>query len=326
MGFIKEELRRQTLEKPQPSAYKGSQWGLTPVGMISHPRSASDVSSNIRSPGSSTPIPSDSSVKRTTNLKLSPIPQSPSYVLGSNEATPRPTREGVPVNASEQDIPLPSSSIVQARPPSPVAVSSPATSSSTSSIVPPISAASPGAASAPGQGNSDYFSLKRRGSTAGQSTPDDFGGWGRPGSIKGREGGVSSPQESAPTAPTTPGGGFMGRLKNLGKTTRRTATDIETPSATVSSSSTAADESDIEKVCLEQGHRPFSKGLPLDTLGSTAEDFGPEIEITAIFPTVVGGVSALVHCSIHHDRHNRRNSIRMEYNLQGDCWRRWHRF
>jgi len=234
---------------------------LTPVGMISHPRSASDVPSNIRSPGSSTPIPSDSGVKRTTNLKLSPIPQSPSYVLGSNEATPRPTREGIPVNASEQDIPLPSSSIVQARPASPAAVSSPVTSSSTSSTVPPTSAASPGVASAPGQANSDYFSLKRRGSTAGQSTPDDFGGWGRPGSIKGREGGVSSPQENVPTAPTTPGGGFMGRLKNLGKTTRRTATDIETPSATVSSSSTAADESDIEKTPLVPQQRTFAQRL-----------------------------------------------------------------
>lgn len=254
IGFIKEESRRQALEKPQPSAYKGSQWGLTPAGTTttSHPRSASDVSSGMRSPGSSTPVAPDSGgVTRGANLKLqslSPIPQSPSHGIGSTEATPRPSRESVPVGAQTQEA---STATPQPRPTSPVSMSSPATSSSTSSIAPPpTSATSPGPSSGQGQGNADYFSLKRRGSTAGQSTPDDFGGWSGPGGVKG-QGGISSSQDAVPTTPATPGGGFMGRLKNLGKSSRRTATDVETPSATISSSTTA-DESDSEKVCLQR--------------------------------------------------------------------------
>lgn len=77
----------------------------------------------------------------------------------------------------------------------------------------------------------DYFSLRRRPSTAqsatsqapGQTTPDDFSGWGGPGSAK------QTSQEAELATPSTPGGRLMGRLKSLGKSSRRAATEVEAP-------------------------------------------------------------------------------------------------
>lgn len=78
----------------------------------------------------------------------------------------------------------------------------------------------------------DYFSLRRRPSTAqsatsqvpGQTTPDDFSGWGGPGSAK-----QTSQEAELLATPSTPGGRLMGRLKSLGKSSRRAATEVEAP-------------------------------------------------------------------------------------------------
>ncbi|OCH87028.1 hypothetical protein OBBRIDRAFT_736896 [Obba rivulosa] len=91
--------------------------------------------------------------------------------------------------------------------------------------------------SAPPPASNDYFSLRgRRGSvsaSAGMTTPDDFSGWG----------GKSEP--AGAQTPSTPGG-FMGRIKAFGKSTRRQASEISvsTPGGTVTSGDVAATPGD----------------------------------------------------------------------------------
>ncbi|KAF8585272.1 WD40 repeat-like protein [Ramaria rubella] len=74
----------------------------------------------------------------------------------------------------------------------------------------------------------DYFSLKtNRRLSATATTPDDFSGWGGPGS-KEKEPGILQ-------TPLTPsGGGFMGRLRQLGKISKRPLSeDLMTPGGSV---------------------------------------------------------------------------------------------
>jgi len=79
---------------------------------------------------------------------------------------------------------------------------------------------------------SDYFSARPgRPSTASTALSDgDFLGWGGPG---------SPPRHvndfSGPITPITPGGGFMGRLKSLGKGPGRRTVNDTIPSSPVAS-------------------------------------------------------------------------------------------
>jgi len=72
--------------------------------------------------------------------------------------------------------------------------------------------------------NHDYFTARARGLSISQSatTPDDFSGWGGPG--------TKPPESVVPQTPSTPtigssggGGGFIGRIRALGKAKRQTS-------------------------------------------------------------------------------------------------------
>jgi WD repeat-containing protein 48 len=78
----------------------------------------------------------------------------------------------------------------------------------------------------------DYFSARaRRPSTASAALSDgDFPGWGGPGSPPRHVGDFSGP-----ITPITPGGGFMGRLKSLGKGPGRRTVNDTVPSSPVTS-------------------------------------------------------------------------------------------
>jgi WD repeat-containing protein 48 len=62
----------------------------------------------------------------------------------------------------------------------------------------------------------DYFSMKPKRMSGAPSTPDDFSGWSGP---------ASKPKDldtSVQNVPNTPSsGGFMGRLRQLGKSSKR---------------------------------------------------------------------------------------------------------
>lgn len=74
----------------------------------------------------------------------------------------------------------------------------------------------------------DYF-VARRPSTASTALSDgDFSGWGGPGSPPRHAG-----DSSGPLTPNTPGGGFMGRLKSLGKGPGRKSLNDTVPSSPV---------------------------------------------------------------------------------------------
>lgn len=74
----------------------------------------------------------------------------------------------------------------------------------------------------------DYF-VARRPSTASTALSDgDFSGWGGPGSPPRYTG-----DTAGPITPTTPGGGFMGRLKSLGKGPGRKTVNDTVPSSPV---------------------------------------------------------------------------------------------
>ena len=61
---------------------------------------------------------------------------------------------------------------------------------------------------------SDYFSMKTKQTSSMSTTPDDFSGWGGP-RDKDKDGAI-------PQTPSTPsGGGFIGRLRHFGKSSKR---------------------------------------------------------------------------------------------------------
>lgn len=212
LSFIREEQRsisRSTHERNQPTAHRGVS---APKG---HTRSHSEsVAGNSNIPPipalpGTTPSAEHPSFPGLRLQHLSPIAQSPA---NSDLATPRP---GTNMTAT--------------RPP-PSAMQ---TTIATTVPTPGTTATTPSATQ-----SHDYFSLRRRPSTSqsastGQTTAaeDDFSGWGGPGTAK---------HEGVPTTPNTPGGGFMNRLKFLGKSQRRAATEVETPSATGQPSSDAS--------------------------------------------------------------------------------------
>ena len=91
----------------------------------------------------------------------------------------------------------------------------------------------------------DYFSAPaRRPSTASTALSDgDFLGWGGPGSPPRHVA-----DSSGPMTPTTPGGGFMGRLKNLGKGPGRRTINDNVPGSPVTSN--AVDTPTVPEVRL----------------------------------------------------------------------------
>ncbi|KAI0067430.1 WD40 repeat-like protein [Artomyces pyxidatus] len=70
----------------------------------------------------------------------------------------------------------------------------------------------------------DYFSLRVRrpsvSSGGAPTTPDDFSGWAGPG---------SKSDSGQPPTPSTPGGGLIGRLKTLGKMSRKAPGELGSP-------------------------------------------------------------------------------------------------
>ena len=229
--FIREEVKSANSSS--------SQSGTAPPSSFKHPKALSENAAESRSPESNaqdlTSKPSRSTIPKMH--PLSPIAQSPAASGGSGDApTPRPaTRStGTPAVVDNSS------------------TSSNSGSASTSTTAPTTGAAP--AASASTRDSQDYFSYPTRrrpttaqsasGQTAGQTTPDDFSGWGGPGSVK------QGAQEGDLAAPSTPGGRLMGRLKSFGKSTRRAATEVETPSANPASSDLSEGESGVRVTSL----------------------------------------------------------------------------
>lgn len=143
---------------------------------------------------------------------LSPIAQSPDSVANEAVSTPRPSTHAPSVPSAAE----PSRTQQSSR--------TPALASTSSS-------------------GGDYFSMRRRPSTSrsgSSQTPaaeDDFSGWGGPGSAKS-----SSIHDTAPSTPSTPGGGLMGKLKSFGKASRKVASESDTPAVPVQAASEAQDD------------------------------------------------------------------------------------
>lgn len=162
---------------------------------------------------------------------LSPIAQSPSGSVGSDALpTPRPANYGRS-NLEHTSLTMEDEYTVGMGLQTPVPSSAKGPSAAPAS---PSGSTTPSAA--PTSINHDYFSMRRRPSTSQSSSTtqtasappipeDDFSGWGGPGSAKS-----STAHEIGPATPSTPGG-FMGRLKSFGKSTRKTASEAETVSA-----------------------------------------------------------------------------------------------
>lgn len=246
VNFIREEQRsvsRQSFESSAPSSFRAG----------SHPRSASEASAGYRSPGATnTSAATMAPALVPYKLRgLSPIPQSP-FPSTSSEPTPRPipTRSGLapPVTA----MPISETSLGTPTPGASLGVQQQQVGSAT----PSASATAPTSTS---PSSHDYFSLRRRTSTsAGGDTPDDFSGWGGPASAVGtKQQGVDSAATHTPSTPS----GLMGRLKNLGKSARKTASEAETPAgAGVGGSETGDGEGGVSSLFR---HFAISRVFPL---------------------------------------------------------------
>ena len=206
-SFIREEQRDIARHSHDylPSSYKGTKGNGS-----NHPRAASDPVSHSRVVP---PVPAlPENLAGQNNKPLSPIAQSPTGPSNNDlPTTPRPSHSSTnshTVNRSNEDETTTSSG--------------PPVSGTGAGAATPMTNATPTPVSSP-----DYFSIRRRPST-GHSTSeahaaeDDFGGWGRPGSSRS-----TGSQDHGSSAPSTPGG-LMGRLKSLGKSSRRVATEAET--------------------------------------------------------------------------------------------------
>lgn len=69
----------------------------------------------------------------------------------------------------------------------------------------------------------DYFSMKTKRISGTPTTPDDFSGWGGP-STKSKD--FETTGQQTPSTPSS--GGFMGRLRQLGKSSKRISSDDTT--------------------------------------------------------------------------------------------------
>ncbi|KAI5123015.1 hypothetical protein M0805_007636 [Coniferiporia weirii] len=230
LGFIREEQRaaRHAHEKSQPLTFKGGHSHRS--HMSPHPRVVSETAIGDRTPDLSPPSPAphvpalspdaaSTTSQQISGLKIQglySIAQSPASSVGSDAfSPPRPSNFAHPNAIASPDIvKLNMNPLTGASVPSTQMSPTPGTNAT-----PSVSAAM----------SHDYFSLRRRPSvtqptsqtTAAPAAEDDFSGWGGPGSAKS-----ATTLESGPTTPSTPGG-FMGRLKNLGKSSRRAATEVD---------------------------------------------------------------------------------------------------
>ncbi|KAL5500915.1 hypothetical protein ACEPAH_9302 [Sanghuangporus vaninii] len=258
MGFIREEQRlatKQAHEKSRGlSAYRGTHAHYVHHrvhGLGGHPHAASESAAGDRTPGplntsSDVPpvptFPSEPPSGLTSRMQsLSPVVQSPVGSVASDTlSTPRPGTYTKPNAETTRSGGNEGTSTSGANPATGQAETTPTIPTSPTTTTPSATAHS-------GGGNFDYFSLKRRPSTAQSSSTagpadDDFSAWTGPGSSRS-----SAAHEVPPSTPSTPGGGFMGRL--FGKGTRRAATEVETPSAAVPAipAATQTTESKIEE-------------------------------------------------------------------------------
>ena len=89
----------------------------------------------------------------------------------------------------------------------------------------------------------DYFTLKTKRASGAPTTPDDFSGWGGP-AAKGRE------NDATPlVTPSTPSsGGFMGRLRQLGKSSKRTGDETSSSAGDSASNRISASHERDSKV------------------------------------------------------------------------------
>ncbi|KAL5522230.1 hypothetical protein ACEPAF_2087 [Sanghuangporus sanghuang] len=226
MGFIREEQRlatKQAHEKSRGlSAYRGTHAHYAHHrghGLGGHPRAASESAAGDRTPG---PLNTSSDAPPS----LSPIAQSPVGSVASDTlSTPRPGIYTKPNAETTRSGGNEGTSTSGANPTTGQAETTPAIPTS------PTTTTTPSATAHTGGGSFDYFSLKRRPSTAQSNSTagpadDDFSAWTGPGSSRS-----SAAHEIPPSTPSTPGGGFMGRL--FGKGTRRAATEVETPSVAI---------------------------------------------------------------------------------------------
>lgn len=87
----------------------------------------------------------------------------------------------------------------------------------------PLAQIAEGVPATPATKENDYFTQRARkpsvsaASTGAPATPDDFSGWGGPGSKPSSTAVASTPDSNVPQTPSTPGGRFMGRLMSFGR-------------------------------------------------------------------------------------------------------------
>ncbi|KAI0667157.1 hypothetical protein C8Q78DRAFT_982656 [Trametes maxima] len=228
-SFIREEQRlaaRRAREHASHDPVHRLQRGSAPTHIdlnssssVVRSRSSSDVSS--RSAASTAPGPRSATIVLAPNMlpavspSISPAPRSsplmtPMIPLGSIRDS---TLSPIPQSPNTADAtPMPRGRV----------------DSKVDTASVPVTSLS----SHPPAGNSDYFTIRRRGSVStsgGTHTPDEFSGWGGKGS--------SAPDPSSMPTPSTPTmGSIMGRLKAFGKSTKRQASE---PSGVASTGGTS---------------------------------------------------------------------------------------
>ncbi|KAG9318516.1 hypothetical protein JVU11DRAFT_607 [Chiua virens] len=122
----------------------------------------------------------------------------------------------------------------------------------------------------------DYFSPRtRRPSTASAALSDgDFSGWGGPGSPP------RASDSSGPLTPVSPGGGFMGRLKILGKAPpRRTVNDILPSSPITSNPGNSIDTSTVPEDHVLNSARTPAQALLSTPLSPPSSSEAPTLSL-----------------------------------------------
>ncbi|THH15451.1 hypothetical protein EW146_g5015 [Bondarzewia mesenterica] len=130
----------------------------------------------------------------------------------------------------------------------------------------------------------DYFSLRVRrpsvSSGGGTGEPDDFSGWGGPGTRN----------SDVPTTPSTPtAGGLMGRLKSLGKISKRPMNEPGslTPRPVTSDGEQNPSQDPIEVATPGPAARTPVQAITSGTLNPPTSADGPTLPLNPVIPVMV---------------------------------------
>ncbi|EPQ53055.1 hypothetical protein GLOTRDRAFT_45540 [Gloeophyllum trabeum ATCC 11539] len=217
LGFIREEQRaatRRARDERDSTHHKGLHRGSAP----------SHIDINGHSPPEARPRSnSDASISSNRSPFHSTVLASPNMLPAVSPAVPISAKSSPLLTPMIQLFPIGKESGLSPIPQSPTVASNDATP------VPqpkPVIAAGVATAPATSSKDGDYFSLRaRQNSVSGgrPTTPDDFAVWGPP---------KTANDSAIPATPSTPSaGGFMGKLRHFGKSSKRAseAGSITTP-------------------------------------------------------------------------------------------------